>query len=59
MASTAPLRDRITQQYQQLLDNFNNLLRSARLPDEGGDAGARAQVRTPPDSTAAGMQCHT
>lgn len=48
MSAIAPLRDRLTQQYQQLLDNFTNLIRSARLPDEAGDAGARSQVRAGP-----------
>lgn len=43
--ATASLKDRIRSEYQQLLDNFANLLRSARLPDESGDAGAR-QVRS-------------
>ncbi|PRW45367.1 N-lysine methyltransferase METTL21A [Chlorella sorokiniana] len=48
-AATVPLKDRIQQQYSQLLDNFTNLLRSARLPDDASDAGARAQgqVRVP------------
>ena len=46
-AATVPLKDRIQQQYAQLLDNFANLLRSARLPDEAGDAGGRSQVRWP------------
>lgn len=46
MASgTAPLKDRLVAHYQQLLDNFTNLLRSARLPDEAADAGGRSQVR--------------
>lgn len=44
--ATASLKDRIRSEYQQLLDNFANLLRSARLPDESGDAGAR-QGRVP------------
>lgn len=43
--ATAPLKDRLTAHYSQLLDNFTNLFRSARLPDEAGDAGARSQVR--------------
>lgn len=41
----ANLRDRLSKQYEQLLDNFANLLRAARLPDEAGEAGARSQVR--------------
>lgn len=44
-AATVPLKDRIQQQYAQLLDNFTNLLRSARLPDDAGDAGGRAQAQ--------------
>ncbi len=42
-AATVPLKDRIQQQYSQLLDNFTNLLRSARLPDDAADAGGRTQ----------------
>lgn len=44
-AATVPLKDRIQQQYSQLLDNFTNLLRSARLPDDAGDAGGRSQAQ--------------
>lgn len=39
--SSAQIKDRIREQYTALLEAFSNLLRSARLPDEGGDAGAR------------------
>ena len=39
--ATAQLKDRVREQYSQLLEAFANLLRSARLPDEGGDAGSR------------------
>ena len=43
-ASTAvALKDKIRADYAALLDNFNNLLRCARLPDESGEA--RPQVR--------------
>ena len=42
-AATVPLKDSIQQQYSQLLDNFTNLLRSARLPDDAADAGGRTQ----------------
>ncbi|PSC68208.1 mediator of RNA polymerase II transcription subunit 22 isoform X3 [Micractinium conductrix] len=44
--ATAQLKDRVREQYSQLLEAFANLLRSARLPDEGGDAGSR-QGRVP------------
>ena len=44
-AATVPLKDRIQQQYSQLLDNFTNLLRSARLPDDASDAGGRSQAQ--------------
>lgn len=39
--SSAQIKDRVREQYTALLEAFSNLLRSARLPDEGGDAGAR------------------
>jgi hypothetical protein len=45
--ATSSLKDRIRSEYQQLLDNFANLLRSSRLADEAGDAGSR-QVRVRP-----------
>ncbi|KAL4419236.1 hypothetical protein ABPG77_010678 [Micractinium sp. CCAP 211/92] len=44
--SSAQIKDRVREQYTALLEAFSNLLRSARLPDEGGDAGAR-QGRVP------------
>lgn len=42
--ATGPLKDRIRAEYAALLDNFTNLLRSARLPDEAGEVGGRPQV---------------
>ena len=42
-STAAALKDKIRADYATLLDNFNNLLRCARLPDESAEA--RPQVR--------------
>jgi hypothetical protein len=42
-STSAALKDKIRADYATLLDNFNNLLRCARLPDESAEA--RPQVR--------------
>lgn len=44
--AAAPLKDRIRSEYQQLLDNFANLVRSARFSDDAGEATSK-QGRVP------------
>lgn len=39
--AAAPLKDRIRSEYQQLLDNFANLVRSARFSDDAGEATSK------------------